>query len=93
MTLKTLVYEIKSIEYLQLQVWLSEGVLYCSRGYRLLDAKGKQITLPSEDGLPRGSENIEVSMPWVDVPATIREALTQLDIYTKDEINKKEGIS
>lgn len=92
MSLKTLTYEIEGIEYLQLQVWVSEGVLYCSRGYRFLDAKGNQVTLPSENGLPRGNEIIEVSMPWEKVPKNIQDALTQLDIYTKSEIEKKEKI-
>ena len=81
-----------TIEYGRISLWVDNaGDLRYSRPYTFLDADGKPIreTAPVEG---MGGGVLSGGMPWADVPPDIRKALEQIDVFTKSEIDKKEGI-
>lgn len=81
-----------SIEYGRISLWLDKaGDLRYSRPYTFLDADGNDV---QESQPVEGMVNTRLDgvMAWAQVPPDIQKALTQIDAFTKAEIDKKEGI-
>ena len=81
-----------TIEYGRISLWVDNaGDLRYSRPYVFKDADGNTIreTAPVEG---MGGGVLSGGMQWDKVPADIRKALEQIDVFTKAEIRKKEGI-
>ena len=81
-----------SIEYGRISLWVDNaGDLRYNRPYNFLDADGNTIReIAPVEGM--GGGVLSGGMPWADVPPDIQKALTQIDAFTKSEIDKKEGI-
>ena len=81
-----------TIEYGRISLWMDNaGDLRYSRPYVFKDADGKTIreTAPVEG---MGGGTLEGGMQWAKVPVDIKKALGQIDVFTKAEIDKKEGL-
>lgn len=87
MTIKTFTLEAQSINYGITGIWTEDSgsLLYLSRKYDFLDADGNVLEII-------GTRTMQTAIPWVDVPQNIKDALVEIDTYTKNQINQQEGI-
>jgi hypothetical protein len=74
------------IEADKVQLWVDDsGNLRVERHYVFVDEEGAQV--PVAGGL------LSESVPWVDVPEEIRDALTTINTWTLDQILQQEGMA
>lgn len=92
MTIKSITVSAETIEYGDVTLWLDdENNLNYRRGYRFLDANGQEVSFENY-GVAFAPPVLMGKMAWVDVPENIRVALSEIDAYTKAEIDQREGI-
>lgn len=86
MDIKTVTITISEIQYSPLQLWLQDGRLHYRQSYLFIDTTG--VARPNFQKQPE----VNNSMAWADVPQNIKDALTEVDGFVKNEINKQEGL-
>ena len=93
MAIKELILRAETITYHPVSLWLDDnGDLNYRRSYSYLDADGN-VVIFEHYGMGDVQTVLKGKMAWADVPQDIKDALTTIDAYTKNEIRKKEGLS
>lgn len=92
MAVKTWVVEAEKIVYGPMNIWKDGDVLRWLRQYHFEDAGGNTIRVPDEglEFIPHPHMTGKVA--WENVSQDIKDALIQIDEYTKLQIRQKEGI-
>ncbi len=89
MPIKTKTIEATDIKFGRLQIWQDNaGDLRYNRPYQFVDAEGGMVRF-SEDAQTVYDGGIQ----WSKVPKNIRDVLTEIDEYTKQQIRQQENIT
>ncbi len=72
------------VEQSSLTLDLAGGDLHIKRNYVFIDADG--------DVVPVGHRTLRRSVAWDSVPQAIKDALTDIDAWTRSEILAEEGM-
>jgi hypothetical protein len=87
MTIKTWTLSAAGIDYGKTEIWTEDdgSIVYVNRLYSFVDADGNILEII-------GLRNAQTAVLWSDVPQNIKDALIEIDTYTKNQINQQEGI-